>query len=379
MPIALTITRDDYTAAELRAAATRSNDADATRRVLALALVLEGYKRCEAGKLRGMDRQTLRDWVLRYNAEGIAGLCNRMAAGPKPRLTPEQDAAGAELVRKGPDLAVDGVVRWRRVDLARVIKARFNVTLAERGVGAMLRRLGFRRLSVRPRHPRQDPAAQETHKKTSPIWSKPSSPSMRAKNRSNHGGRMKPVLVSRAVEIYWISGSPFAAAVEMSQSSWLVAAGSTRCGGEGYHYEGKLLEASKGELETPEFLAINPVGRVPALHDGDFTLHESLAIMVYLDRKHPSPPLIGHTAEEAGRIFQRISASISDFWPSSQRLIRSILFGPPLSADEARAEREKVHLGLARLEGYVESGVWMQRVEQLPGYDRTYPPHWREA
>jgi transposase/uncharacterized coiled-coil DUF342 family protein len=116
-----------------------------------------------------MDRQTLRDWVLRYNAEGIAGLCNRIAAGPKPRLTPQQEAAVAELVRKGPDLAVDGVVRWRRVDLARVIKTRFNVTLAERSVGAMLRRLGFRRLSVRPRHPQQDPAAQETHKKTSPI------------------------------------------------------------------------------------------------------------------------------------------------------------------------------------------------------------------
>jgi Winged helix-turn helix len=112
----LTITRDDCTAAELREAATRSNDADATRRMSALASVLEGYKRCEAGKLCGMDRQTLRDWVLRYNAEGIAGLCNRIAAGPKPRLTPEQDAAVAELVRKGPDLAVDGVVRWRRVD-----------------------------------------------------------------------------------------------------------------------------------------------------------------------------------------------------------------------------------------------------------------------
>ena len=71
MPIALTITRDDYTAAELREAATRSIDADATRRMLALALVLEGYKRGEAGKFCGMDRQTLRDRVLRYNAEGI--------------------------------------------------------------------------------------------------------------------------------------------------------------------------------------------------------------------------------------------------------------------------------------------------------------------
>ena len=198
MPIALTITRDDYTAAELREAATHSNDADATRRMLALALVLEGHRRGDAAKLCGMDRQTLRDWVLRYNAEGIAGLSDRAVPGPKPRLTPEQEAIVAEQVRKGPDLAVDGVVRWRRVDLARVIKTRFNVTLAERSVGAMLRRLGFRRLSVRPRHPRQDPAAQEAHKKTSPIWSKPQFPSMRAKNRSNFGGRTKPGLASRA-------------------------------------------------------------------------------------------------------------------------------------------------------------------------------------
>ena len=166
--------------------------------MLALALVLEGYERGEAGKLCGMDRQTLRDWVLRYNAEGIAGLCNRIAAGPKPRLTPQQEAAVAELVRKGPDRAKDGVVRWRRVDLAHVIKTRFKVTLAERSVGAMLRRLGFRRLSVRPRHPQQDPTALETHKKTLPIWSKPRSPSMRANNRLNFGGRTKPGLVSRA-------------------------------------------------------------------------------------------------------------------------------------------------------------------------------------
>lgn len=198
MPKALTITRNDHTAAELREAAARSNDADATRRMLALALVLEGYQRGEAGKLCGMDRQSLRDWVIRYNAEGIAGLCNRKAAGPKPRLTPEQEAAVAELVRNGPDLAKDGVVRWRRVDLARVIKTRFNVTLAERSVGAMLRRLGFRRLSVRPRHPQQDPAAQETHKKTLPISSTLSFLSMPAKNRSNFGGRTKPALASRA-------------------------------------------------------------------------------------------------------------------------------------------------------------------------------------
>ena len=198
MPRALTVTRKDFTAADLRAAAGRGDDADATRRMLALALVLEGYKRGEAGKLCGMDRQTVRDWVLRYNAEGIAGLCNRIASGPKPRLTPEQEAMVADLARQGPDHAVDGVVRWRRVDLARVIKTQFNVTLAERSVGAMLRRLGFRRLPVRSLHPQQDPMAQEAHKKTLPIWSTPQSPNMRAQNRSKSGGKTKPELVNRA-------------------------------------------------------------------------------------------------------------------------------------------------------------------------------------
>jgi transposase len=197
MPKALTITRADFTAEELREAAVRSNDAKAARRMLALALVLEGYQRGKAAHLCGMDRQALRDWVIRYNAEGIAGLSDRVSPGPKPRLTPEQEAAVAELVRRGPDLAVDGVVRWRRLDLARVIKTRFNVTLAERSAGAMLRRLGFRRLSVRPRHPRQEAAAQ-AHKETLPVSSTRRSPKMRAKNQSNFGGRTKPALASKA-------------------------------------------------------------------------------------------------------------------------------------------------------------------------------------
>src|ERR1700736_4769417 len=170
MPKAVTIIRGDLTATGLRQAAAGSNDANAARRMLGLALVLEGYTRGEAAKLCGMDRQTLRDWVIRYNAEGVGGLSDRTSPGPKPRLTPEQEAAVAELVREGPDLAKDGVVRWRRVDLARVIKTRFNVTLAERSVGAA-------------RHPQQDPTAMEAHKKTLPIWSKPRSPSMRVNNR----------------------------------------------------------------------------------------------------------------------------------------------------------------------------------------------------
>ena len=108
-----------------------------------------------------MDRQTLRDWVHRYNAEGLAGLSDRKGAvGPKRRLSPEQEADVAEWVRRGPDLAEHGVVRWRRADLARAIEARFGVVLAERSVGDVLRRLGFRRLVARPRHLGQDAAAQ---------------------------------------------------------------------------------------------------------------------------------------------------------------------------------------------------------------------------
>lgn len=194
---AVAITRMDYTAQELRAAAKRSKDAAAARRMLALALVLEGKSRGEAASACGMDRQTLRDWVHRYNGEGLEGLRNRAAPGAKPRLSPEQEREVAELVRTGPDLAEHGVVRWRRIDLARVIERRYGVKLAERSVGDLLRRLGFRRISVRPRCPGQDMEAQEAHKKTLPIWSRPSSPRMRAASRSSSGGRTRPVSVSR--------------------------------------------------------------------------------------------------------------------------------------------------------------------------------------
>lgn len=198
MPVAVAITRQDYTAAELRGAAKRTDDADAARRMLVLALVLEGKSRSEAAISCGMDRQILCDWVHRYNAEGLDGLHNRTAPGAKPKLSPAQEREVAELVRNGPDLAVHGVVRWRRIDLARVIEQRYGVKLAERSVGDLLRRLGFRRISVRPRCPEQDAAVQEAHKKTFPIWSLPASPRTRAASRSSFGGRMKPALASRA-------------------------------------------------------------------------------------------------------------------------------------------------------------------------------------
>ena len=154
------ITRTELSATDLRRAAARSREADAARRMLALALVLEGKSRREAAESCGMDRQTLRDWVIRYNTEGLTGLSDRVPPGPAFRLTPEQMAELAGIVEAGPDPAVDQVVRWRRADLRRVISQRFGVELHERSVGKLLHRLGFARLSVRPKHPKTDPAAQ---------------------------------------------------------------------------------------------------------------------------------------------------------------------------------------------------------------------------
>ena len=195
--VAVSIKRKDYTAEQLRHAARRTKDADAARRMLALALVLEGKSRTEAAISCGMGRQILCDWVHRYNAKGIEGLHNRTAPGAKPKLSAEQESEVAELVRTGPDLAEHGVVRWRRIDLARVIEQRYGVKFAERSIGDLLRRLGFRLISVRPRCPEQDPAMQETHKKTLPIWSRVPSQYTRATNRSNSGGRMRPASASK--------------------------------------------------------------------------------------------------------------------------------------------------------------------------------------
>src|SRR3954462_6862914 len=127
------ITRRELGAGDLRREAGRCRDARAARRMLALALVLEGSSREEAARHAGMDRQTLRDWVHRYNQEGLAGLTDRQGEGGAKRLlSPEQEAEVAEWVRRGPGLAEHGVVRWRRADLARAMEARFGVVMAER-------------------------------------------------------------------------------------------------------------------------------------------------------------------------------------------------------------------------------------------------------
>jgi transposase len=196
--MAVAITRRELDAGGLRREAGRCRDARAARRMLALALVLEGASREEAARAAGMDRQTLRDWVRRYNEEGLAGLRDRPRPGRKPRLTPEQEAELATAVERGPDPDRDGVVRWRRVDLRALIEARYGVALHERSVGKVLRRLGFSRVSVRPRHPKADAAAQEAFKKASPSWWWEPCPSMPVADRSRSGSRTRPASASRA-------------------------------------------------------------------------------------------------------------------------------------------------------------------------------------
>jgi putative transposase len=150
---ALTITRTEHTAEALREFAARSRDGAEVRRLLAIALVLEGLSRTEAAELSGMDRQTLRDWVHRYNAAGIGGLTSRCSSGRPPALNEAQMDELEALVIKGPDPETDKVVRWRCLDLQGQVQ-RFTVTVHERTIGKWLRRLKFTRLQPRPFHPR---------------------------------------------------------------------------------------------------------------------------------------------------------------------------------------------------------------------------------
>jgi transposase len=123
--------------------------------------------RAEAARIGGMDRQTLRDWVHRFNAQGPDGLKDIRSTGNPPRLSGEQLAALAEIVETGPDREKNGVVRWRRIDLKRVVEERFGVVYHERSIGKLLKMLGFSHISARPRHPGQKAETITAFKKTS--------------------------------------------------------------------------------------------------------------------------------------------------------------------------------------------------------------------
>lgn len=191
------VERSDFDAAQLRAEAAHTTDAKKARRILAIAMVLDGHSRLVAAKAGGMDRQTLRDWVHRYNADGLVGLSDRSRSGRKPQLTAEQMTEFEGWVQAGPDPKEDGVVRWRCCDLRERIKARFAVSFHERSVGKLLNKLDFSSISARPLHPQSDLEAQEAFKKTLPK--KPATQSRRDTwdDRSKSGFRMKPGSASR--------------------------------------------------------------------------------------------------------------------------------------------------------------------------------------
>jgi glutathione S-transferase len=218
-----------------------------------------------------------------------------------------------------------------------------------------------------------------------------------------------------ALELYWGSGSPFAWRVMLTLEV------------KGLAYESKLLEFSKGEHKTPSYLLLNPRGKVPTLKDGDFVIYESLAIMSYLDRKYPDPPLFGRTAEETGLIWRVLAECESYIVSAGDKVVRPIFFGKGLdkveeieqAAQKIRRELEMIDQKLAVSEWLVGNKIsaadigvfplvplllraaskeaakpfnlgiiplaqtfpnvaaWVQRIEALPNYQRTYPPHWR--
>jgi glutathione S-transferase len=219
-----------------------------------------------------------------------------------------------------------------------------------------------------------------------------------------------------AIELYWGSGSPFAWRVMLTLEVKRLA------------YESKLLEFSKGDHKAPAYLQLNPRGKVPTLKDGDFVLNESLAIMSYLDRKYPNPPLFGKTAEQTGLIWRALIECESYIVPAAEKVVRPIFFGKGLdkveeiqeAAQTLRRELETLNERLAGAQWLVgdtisaaDIGVfplvqlllraaskeaaqpfklgllplaqtfpnvarWVQRIESLPNYQRTYPPHWRQ-
>lgn len=166
MGAAVTVTRKEFTPAQLRSAACAGEEPAQIRRLLAMALVLEGVPRQQAAEQCGMDRQTLRDWVHRYNEVGVAGLRSRTSPGRAPLLTPEQKAELRALVVTGPDPEQGQAVRWRCVDLRTEIARRFGVEVHKSTVSEWLHQLGLTRLQPRPYHPKKDVAAQEAYKKT---------------------------------------------------------------------------------------------------------------------------------------------------------------------------------------------------------------------
>jgi putative transposase len=173
--------RSDYTSSEARRLAKRAKDAGQARRLLAIAAVLDGSSREEAAKIGGMDRQTLRDWVIRFNEQGPEGLSNKPSPGAPGKLTDEHKVFLARLIDEGPISAIHGVVRWRACDLIMQLHEEFGLSVSDDTIYRALKELGFSHVSARPKAYKQDLDAMEAFKKTLPYaWRRSARSSRRA-------------------------------------------------------------------------------------------------------------------------------------------------------------------------------------------------------
>ncbi len=179
MPIPL---RLDFDSALVRAAARRSKDGAQARRLLALAAIYEGASRTEAARIGGVTVQIVRDWVVKFNADGPAGLIDRKAPGQPSRLNAAHREALIAMIESGPMPGVHGVVRWRLIDLAQWLWDAFALSISKPTLSRELRALGYRKLSARPRHHAQDPVAIDDFKKGAlpPSWRRLERPSRAA-------------------------------------------------------------------------------------------------------------------------------------------------------------------------------------------------------
>jgi transposase len=180
VPIAL---RRDFNAAQLRGLAKKTKDGPQARRLLALSAIYDGATRTEATKVGGVGLQIIRDWVLRFNARGPAGLLDGKSTGHPSKLNDVQRRVIARMIESGPIPAVHGVVRWRLIDLAQWIFEEFRITIAKQTLSRELRAMGYRKLSARPRHYAQAEGVIEDFKKTSPRAWMPSRANRRSMSR----------------------------------------------------------------------------------------------------------------------------------------------------------------------------------------------------
>lgn len=183
---------------ELRRLGREQTSGRVASRMFAIANVLDGLSREEAATHAGMERQSLRDWVHRFNAEGVVGLEDRPRKGRPRRMHEGIEKAFCERVDKGPDAETDRLVRWRRVDLQDWLKTEHTLKYHERSIGKILKRLGYSHVSTRPVHPQNDPEAMEDFKKTSPRPCTTRFPNTQKAKRLNSGSRMRRVSGKKA-------------------------------------------------------------------------------------------------------------------------------------------------------------------------------------